>query len=266
MKKTPLILLVCVMMGISAFAQTRPNRALYLNMGGRRGVASSYDNGTVPFFIMGSSNIQTSGVTYEWKRYETNLEFRSIGTTLTDPSGACIDYNLNYDFLYRVHDSKSDRWHQWVGGDIDAFVDIRQIPSLQNASTNLSLFGNLGLVWKTECDFAYNKDKTHNWLTAYGKVNLPLVGVANRPDFAYVGDGIGMTEPLELLFAQHHTFAKFFPGCNTDLGLRLNFKNGNCIAFDYRWDFITTGNKDVYNYVNALHSFNATFMFNIFKN
>ena len=55
MKKAPLILLVCVMMGISAFAQTRPNRALYLNMGGSSGIASSYDNGTVPFFITGVS-------------------------------------------------------------------------------------------------------------------------------------------------------------------------------------------------------------------
>lgn len=265
MKKAPLILLVCVMMGISAFAQTKPNRALYLNMGGSYGVASSYDNGTVPFFIMGSSNIQTSGITYGWKRYETNLEFRSINTTLKNPTGTCLDYDVYYDFLYRVHDSESGRWHQWVGGDVDAFIDIRQIPSLQNASTNLSMFGNLGLVWKTEFDFAYNKDKTHNWLTAYGKVNLPLIGAANRPDFAYVGDGIGVTEPIELLTAQHHTFAKFFPGCNTDLGLRLNFKNGNCIDFNYRWDFITTGKKDVYNYVNALHSFNATFMFNLYK-
>ena len=132
MKKAPLILLVCVMMGISAFAQTRPNRALYLNMGGSYGVASSYDNGTVPFFIMGSSNIQTSGITYGWKRYETNLEFRSINTTLKNPAGTCLDYDVYYDLLYRIHDSESGRWHQWVGGDVDAFIDIRQIPSLQN--------------------------------------------------------------------------------------------------------------------------------------
>ena len=41
--------------------------------------------------------------------------------------------------------------------------------------------------------------------------------------------------------------------------------NGNRIAFNDRWDFVTTGHKDVYNYVNALHSFNATFMFNLFR-
>ena len=265
MKKTISLLMACVMMGLGAFAQTRPDRALYLNMGGSRGVASSYDNGTIPFFIAGVSNVQTTSVTYEWERYETNLEFRNINTTLANPSGTCIDYNVNYDLLYRVHDSKSDRWHQWVGGDFDAFFDIRQIPSLQNASTNLSLFGNFGLAWKTEWDFAFNKAKTHNWLTAFGKVTLPLVGVANRPDFAYVGDDIGMTNNMEMLFSQHHTFVKFFPGCNTDLGLRFNFKNGNRIAFNYRWDFITTGHKDVYNYVNALHSFNATFMFNLYR-
>ena len=265
MKKTALLLVACVVMGIGAFAQTRPERALYLNMGTSRGIANSYDNGTVPFFIPGVSNIQTTGATYEWKRYETNFEFRNISTTLANPSGTDLNYDINYNLLYRVHDSKSGRWHQWVGGDIDAFGDIRQIPDLQNASTNLSLMGSLGLVWKAEYDFAYNKDKTHNWLTAYSKVNLPLVGIANRPDFSYVGDGIGMTNTFDILMAEHHTFVKFFPGCNTDLGLRLNFKNGNRIAFNYRWDFVTTGHKDVYNYVNALHSFNATFMFNLFR-
>ena len=265
MKKTTLLLTVCVMMGLSVFAQTRPERALYLDMGVSRGVTDSYDNGTVPFFIMGVSSISTTGATYEWKRYETNLEFRNISTTLSDPSGTGLSYDINYDFIYRVHDSKNGRWHQWVGGDIDVFADIRQIPDLQNASTNISLFGNLGLVWKAEYDFAYNKDKTHNWLTAFGKVDLPLVGIANRPDFSYVGDGIGMTNTFKMLFAEHHTFAKFFSGCNTDLGLRLNFKNGNRITFSYRWDFVTTGHKDVYNYVNALHSFNATFMFNLYR-
>lgn len=265
MKKVTLFAVLFILLDLSAFAQTRPERALYLDMGTSRGVTNSYDNGTVPFFIAGASSIKTIGATYEWKRYETDLEFRNITTSLSDPSGTGMSYNLNYDLLYRVHDSESGRWHQWVGGDVDAFVDIRMIPSLQNASTSISLFGNLGLVWKAECDFAYNRDKTHNWLTAYGKVGLPLFGVANRPDFAYVGDGIGMTDPFEMLFAQHHTFTKFFPGCNTDLGLRLNFKNGNRIAFNYRWDFVTTGHKDVYNYVNALHSFNATFMFNLFR-
>jgi hypothetical protein len=265
MKKTVLLLMACVMVGVGAMAQTRPERALYLNMGVGRGIANSYDNGTVPFFIPGVSNVQNSGATYEWKRFETNLEFRTINTALTNPSGTELNYNINYDLLYRVHDSKSGRWHQWVGGDIDALGDIRQIPNLQNASTNLSLMGSLGFVWKAECDFAYNGDKTHNWLTAYGKVNLPLAGVAYRPDFSYVGDGIGVTSTFDLLLGGHHAFVKFFPGCNTDLGLRLNFKNGNRIAFNYRWDFVTTGHKDVYNYVNAVHSFNATFMFNLFR-
>lgn len=265
MKKTILLLTACVMMGINAFAQTRPERALYLDMGVSRGISNSYDNGVVPFFITGVSSIMTAGATYEWKRYETGLEFRNVRATLAKPAGTDVNYEINYDLLYRVHDSKSGRWRQWVGGDIDAFVDVRQIPSLQNASTNLSLMGSLGLVWKAECDFAYNKDKTHNWLTAYSKVNLPLAGVAYRPDFSYVGDGIGVTDIFKLLLAEHHSFVKFFPGCNTDLGLRLNFKNGNRISFNYRWDFVTTGHKDVYNYVNAIHSFNAIFMFNLYR-
>ena len=224
------ILLVGVMLTFGAMAQTRPNKALYINLGSGFGIANSYDNGSVPFFILGTSSIQNTGVSYAWKHYETDFEFSNVNSDLSNPAGILLNYDVNYDFLYRFRDSKSGRWHQWVGGSLDGFVDVRQIPDLQNASTNISLFGNLGAIWKAEYDFCFSKDKTHHWLTAFAKVNLPLLGVAYRPDFAFVGDGIGVTDPFEMLFAQHHSFAKFFPGCNTDLGLRLNFKNGKYAA------------------------------------
>ena len=265
MNKTLLLLSVCVMMGLSALAQTRPTRALHLNLGVNRGVVNSYDNGTVPFHIMGTSTNIDPSISYAWKRFETHVEFRYITSTLTNPSGTCKSVDFNYDLIYRFYDSQSNRWHHCVGGNLEGFGDLRQIPELQNASTNLSIFGNLGAVWKTEFDFAYNKDKTHNWLTAYGKAVMPLVGMACRPNFSYVSDGIGEINPIQMLLGEHHTFATFFPGFNTTLGLRLNLKNGNCIAFDYRWDFVTTGKKDVYRYDNAFHSFNTTFMFNIFR-
>lgn len=265
MKKTFLVILLCVITGIGVFAQTRPNKALYLNTAFSFGLTNAYDNGAVPFYINGVSTMRSFGASYEWKRYETHFDFRKISTTLFDPNGTCTTFDLDYDFLYRIHDSENGRWHQWIGGDIYTLADIRQIPSLQNASTNLSFFSNLGFTWKAEYDFAYNKEKTHHWLTAYNKVNLPLVGLAYRPDYSYVCDAIGMTETFGVLFANHHTFAKCLPGCNTELGLRLNFKNGNRIAFNYRWDFVTTGHKDYYSYVNALHSFNITLLFNLYR-
>ena len=265
MKKTLLLLLVCLTTGISTFAQTRTNRALHLNLGVNRGVVNSYDNGTVPFHIIGASTIIDPSISYAWKRFETHAEFRLFSSILSHPEGLSYGVDFNYDLIYRFYDSPSNRWHHWAGGNVEAFGDFRQIPELQNASSNLSLFGNLGAVWKTEFDFAYNKDKTHNWLTAYGKAVIPLIGAACRPDFAYVNDGIGVDNIIQMLLGEHHTFAKFFPGFNTTLGLRLNLKNGNCIAFDYRWDFVTTGKKDIYRYDNAYHSFNTTFMFNIFR-
>jgi len=263
-----LFLLAYILMGLNSFAQqdkAKANRALWTNLGLGFTIADSYDNGTVPFHIKGIGTVAAPSATYRWKRYETQLEFRSFNTTLAYPSGTGTNLNLNYGFLYRFHDSQSNRWHQWAGGDLEGFFDIRQIPALQNASSNLSAFSTLGAVWKVEFDFAFNKDKTHNWLTAYGKVGLPIVGVAFRPDFSYVSNGVGMVSSWELLTAEHHIFTKFFPGCNTTLGLSLNLKNGNRIALDYRWDYLTTGKKDIYRYDNAFHSANLTFMFNIFR-
>ena len=222
-----------------------------------------YDASTVPFKYTGVGNNVDMGVNIEWGRCHLRPSFRTFNNTLKNPAGVAQDYDLSTEFLYRVFDNKSNRLHLWAGATLNGFADIKSIPSLQNASSCISLFGDLGATGLLQYDFAFNKSKSHPWLTTYFKLNLPLYGFANRPNFAYVGNPTINQQLTEALFGWKETFGKFFPGVNTDLGLYLNLLNGNRIGLTYRWDYLTTGKKGTYRYDNAIHSFNLSFMFRI---
>ena len=171
-----------------------------------------------------------------------------------------LDFNL--EALYRYLDSKSNHFRFYAGGALEGCGDFKSIPALQNASSSINIFGNICIVNKAEWDFAFNKTKSHNWLTAYAKISLPIMGTAYRPGYAYVYDPQGLDE-LEGIFAGYENFTQFFPGCNTDVGLWLNLKNHNRVGLNYRWDYLRTGNKDIWHFDNTFHSVNLSFMFNI---
>ena len=122
---------------------------------------------------------------------------------------------------------------------------------------------NLCAEGMLSCDFAFIRDGSHNLLTAYGKLTLPVVGLAMRPGYAYMDNYTSDINVANTVLGDYETFAKFFPGVGTDIGLYFNLLNGNRIGLNYRWDYLTTGQKGTYRFDNALHSVNLTFMFNV---
>lgn len=244
--------------GNGAYAQKSYN--LYMGMG--LGIIDNYDAGTVPYHIEGLVQVQDWGMVYSWNRYQIEMDGRYAYSTLTTLSGNNRGLDLNLEFLYRCYDSESDRFHYYTGATWDAYGEIKSVPNLQNSAVSTTLLSSLGSVNMVTYDFAANKAKTHYWLTTYGKLNLPLVGFANRPGYAYTYDSQGMSL-IEKFLVGHETFTKFFPGCNTDVGLWLNLKNNNRIGVNYRWDYLSTGKKDIWRYDNAYHTVSLTFMFNI---
>ena len=82
----------------------------------------------------------------------------------------------------------------------------------------------------------------------------------SRTGYDYIGNA---TINYNDLFSENETFAKFFPGARTELGLYLNLLNANRIGLSYRWDYLTTGKKGAHRYDHALHSLNLSFMFRI---
>lgn len=220
--------------------------------------AQCSDKGTTPFHYKGIGANAQGGVTIEWQRYRMNIEGQGYYTSFTSFSGTSYDINLSAEFLY--HCTNVKRWSFWAGGTLEGFVDIKEIPILMNATSSLSLFGNLCATGMVEYLFAMNKDNTHYWLTAYGKLNLPLVGAVNRPGYAYIGNP---TINEDAWLSDNETFAKFFPGASTELGLFLNLRNDNRIGLSYRWDYLTTGKKGTYRFDNALHAINLSFMFRV---
>lgn len=236
---------------------------LWLDLSVGTNYADCYDVSTIPFKYLGTGRNYDLGLNIEWGRCHIRPAFRMINNTFIDPAGTSRDFDFSTEFLYRAYNNKSNRLHLWAGATLGGFADIKNIPSLQNASTTISIFGDLGATGLLQYDFAFNKSKNHPWLTTYFKMNMPLYGVANRPGYAYVGDPAINQELMETLFGTKETFGKFFPGVNTDLGLYLNLLNGNRIGLTYRWDYLTTGKKGTYRYDNAIHSFNLSFMFRL---
>ena len=252
------LLIALVMMGSGVFAQEQ----LYLYAGLGIGAIDNYDIGTTPYHIKGLAMAYDLGASFACDRYLFQIDARYNRSTLTTMSGTNQALDVKASVLYRCIDSKDDRFHYYAGGSLQGYGEVKDVPALMNASNCISLFVNLCGMNIVSYDFAFNEAKTHHWLTAYGKLTLPIVGAVNRPDFAYTIDGQGMGY-FEWFFANQETFAKFFPGCTTDLGLCLNLRNGNRIGLNYRWDYLSTGRRGIWRYDNAYHTISLDFLFKI---
>lgn len=269
---TTIIVVTILLMATRSFAQTTNEQVttslsvhksrvpIWLNMGVGGGVAQCFDKGTIPFRYKIFGINAKGGVAIMWENYLVKVEGHGYSTSLTSFSGTAIGLNLYTELLY--HCSKIHHWSFWIGGALQGFVDIKEIPALMNASTSISLFSHIGPSGMVQYDFAFNKAKKHNWLSTYLKVYLPLFGIANRPGFSYIGSPTLNDDELGYLKEQE-TFGKFFPGLGTDLGLYLNLPNGNRIGLNYGWDYLSTGKKGTYRYDNALHSVSVSFMFRL---
>ena len=234
---------------------------IWLDFSAGANFAECFDKSTIPFRYKGFGGNAKGGVTIEWGRCHLQTEIQGFYTELNSPAGTAFDVNLSVEFLYQL--SRINRLHFWAGGTLQGFADSKNIPALMNAASSTSLFGNLCATGMMQYDFAFIHEGSynlHNLLTAYGKLSLPMVGVVSRPDFAYIGNPIFNDDAL---LSDNETFAKFFPGASTELGLYLNLRNNNRIGLSYRWDYLTTGKKGIYRYDNALHSINLNLMFNI---
>ena len=236
---------------------------IWLNMGTGLIVADSYDKGTAPFRYVGIGAGLNLGVTVEWKRCHIQTESRVLGDIVYDLGGYDIGVDSRLEFLYRFYDSKRNRLHLWVGGGLQTFCDIKELPSMMNAAVGVSVFENLVAEGMLQYDFAFIRGGVHNLLTAYGKLSLPLGGVVVRPGYAYMDNYTGDIETVNTVLHDYEVFGKWFPGASTDIGLYFNLLNGNRIGIDYRWDYLTTRHKGAYRFDHAIHSVNVNFMFNI---
>lgn len=235
---------------------------IWLNLSVGGNIADCYDKGTMPFNYLGVGGNLGLGITVEWRRYHFQNDNRLFGNMLEN-GGTDINIDSKIEFLYRFYDSKRNRLHLWVGGALQTNYDVKEIPELMNASSGISAFVNLCAEGMLSYDFAFIRGGSHNLLTAYGKLTLPLVGLVIRPGYAYIDNYTSNIEVSNTVLESYENLGKFFLGVGTDIGLTFNLINGNRIGVSYRWDYLTTGQKGIYRFDNALHSINLNFMFNI---
>ena len=265
MKTKHIILSIILLMATTASAQTPKTgkAASWLNASAGFNIADCYDNGTIPFAYLGKGANLGLGATFEWRRCHIQLDERLFFNSLSELSSFAITTDTRLEFLYRVHDSQNNRFHIWVGGDFQGYMDIKEIYELMNASMGITLFGNFCLASMVQFDFASIRGGTHPLLTLHGKLVIPVAGFAIRPGFAYMDNYTNDLNIANTLLSDYELFPKALPGICTDMGLTFNLLNGNRIGLSYRWDYLSTGRKGTYRYDNALHSLNLNFMFKL---
>ena len=236
---------------------------IWLNAGVGLNGADCYDNGTIPFRYLGIGANLNLGATIEWRRCHVQTETRLFVNSMFSFSSYAITYDSRTEFLYRFHDSKRNRLHLWAGCGIQSFFDLKEIPALLNAATGISAFENLCAEGMLQYDFAFIRGGSHNLLTAYGKLNIPIAGMVIRPGYAYIDNYTSDINEANTILQDYEIFSKWFPGLGTDIGLYFNLLNGNRIGFNYRWDYLSTGHKGACRFDNAFHSFNVNLMFNL---
>lgn len=242
---------------------TKSRVPIWIDFGMGLNVANCFDKGTIPFNYYGLGINGGVGLTFEWRRCHLQTESRMFFNGLLDPTGYAFALDSRVEFLYRVSSTRRNRLHWWAGGNIQTFVDLKEISSLMNASMGFTSFENVCAEGMLQYDFAFIKGGEHNLLSTYCKLSLPLMGIAIRPGFSYMDNYTNDINLANSLLSDYETFAKMFPGVSTDLGLYLNLLNGNRIGLNYRWDYLTTGHKGAYRYDNAFHSVNLNFMFKL---
>ena len=226
--------------------------------------ATAYEQGIAPMSLPGLGIGGQVGVTVEWGRCHIQNESRVLYSILTQYfSGYDLDVQERLEFLYRFHDSRRNRFHLWVGASLQEDAIFRIIPAMNNASTSTSIFANLNAEGMAQYDFAFIRNGSHNLLTAYGKLILPLGGLVERPGYAVMDNYTSDLSLTNAILTNYELSGMLFPGVSTDIGLRLNLLNGNKIGFSYRWDYLTTRNHGYYRFDNAFHTFVLDFLFKI---
>lgn len=242
-----------------------PKASVWLNAGTGAGFNETYDNGVAPMTLYGLGLGIQMGVTVEWDSYHIQSETRvPMGMLLLPLEGFNINVQERLELLYRIHDGKRNQLHFWAGGAALFDLNIKQLPSLMNASTGGTMFANLSAVGMVQYDFEFVNGGSHNLFSVYGKLTLPLGGAVARPGYAYMDNYTSDLNAVNTILGEYEWFGKAFSGISTDIGIYLNLLNGNRIGISYRWDYLSTGKKGTYRFDNAFHTLNLDFMFRLF--
>ena len=240
---------------------------VWLNLGTGINIIHSFDHGASPLQYIGIGLNVHSGATVAWNRHRIQAEMRVLGNIIINNSLAesfALGIDSRAEFLYRYLDFHNNQLHLWFGGAFQSYFDIKDYPQLMNASLGYSSFLNLHGTGMIQYDFAPMHDNEYNLFSIYGKISLPLIGMVSRPGFAYMDNYTANINTVNTLLQDYISCPILFPGVSTDIGFMVNLLNSNRIGLSYRWDYLTSRHTGEYRFDHAAHSFNVTYMFNLY--
>ena len=254
---------IFAMEGVS-YGQKSTGPTVWLNGGVGTCVVDAYDNGATPMPQLGFGTSLLSGIAVEWGRYRWHRESRyAFGFLVWPYEGYVIGLNEGTGFLYRVCDTKDNRFHLWLGGSFHGEGSMKIVPLLKTCAVSSSVFGDISADCMLQYDFISVRDGSRNLLSVFAKLRLPIVGVVNYPGFSYMDNFASDINLVSTLLSTYETRGIFFPGASTDVGLRFNLANGNKIGLSYCWDYLTTRDRGYYRFDNTFHTVVVDFIFKL---
>ena len=261
-----LLLPVCFAMGQKTSVE-RSRVPLYLNTGVGMGASNYYDAGVSPLRYHGAGLGGDMGVTVDWCRFQASLEGRVEGCLVAgnkaDSSAGANGVTIlpRTSFMVRFAEPVEGSLRLWAGASVGSYVDIRINRKMMNAAVGLTMMFNLYGNFRLEYDIPSRRRTDLITLTA--DISLPLMGIGERPGYAYVYNATSSSDPVEYLMDSYESFGIFMSGATTDIGFYFNLKNRNKIGLNYRWDYCTTRHESAHRFDNAYHIVSLKLMFNI---
>ena len=206
-------------------------------------------------------------------RWGTPFLVGFFGSSFNDHSSSStvISFSPYYSELYELKSLSSDKLNVKVGGMLQATMNIRTNPDLQNNDLGLEVIPTLFGSIKGTLDVSRNVDKDKKFLffryklqkrkkSLAFRLNTGLVNASYRNGYSYLGQSLLLDDPQIFDDYQLKVFSGFRMSSSLDYTL-YSRKTTNAVQISYVWDALKTGG-DLDKFEMAQHGLRLTLLFN----
>lgn len=221
--------------------QAEESRPSFLGFASGVSQVSYRDMGTSPLSYLGHPLFFAISHTDVNLRHESTIALAYLFGEFTpqsihvNTSSFVRNISLDYLELFAWPKISQSPWYIKVGGQWSTNLNLRENPSLFNASKGVDLISSLFGVIQLTLDLGRSSAKApHLKRMLEGRLGISLVNATYRHGFAYLGQGAILNNDDFLMQYEW----RFFSGFRANGLLRYTqiFPSSNAIQFTYKWD------------------------------
>lgn len=247
------------------------NKQSYLVSDFAFGYANFRDTGTSPLRYQGAClraafGFQESGLCYDWG-FKAKLGYAA---TFAQENYLLHHIQGGFDlfYLYTIFKKESTPVQVQTGLHYSSRFGAAINTAYSNAAFNIDLFNGFNLrsgikhifsrppLSKKFLFIPIRRPLRHYRATF--TLDLPLLLINMRPEYAYVIDG---NEPLSGILSRHVYIGGLY--LRSEMALSRILPNGNALRLAYVWEMFSSGKRDIYRLETAVHTLQCSFYFRV---